>query len=54
MQDRMVEVNLAPLEIDNLGRAQPMTVGDNDHSGVAPALAVGSGSLDQLVHFHRR
>ncbi len=47
VQGGRFEIDLIPPQIDQLGRSQAMPVGDKDHRGVAVAMAIAPGSLDQ-------
>jgi hypothetical protein len=46
VQQRRVHVDLVPAQIAELGRAQPMAVGDQNHGGVAVTPPVPLGRLD--------
>jgi hypothetical protein len=43
-----VEVDLVPTEVADLGRPQAVPAGQQDHGGIAMALPVALGRLDQL------
>src|SRR5258706_5948317 len=49
MQARLIEVDLAPTEIADLGRPQATPVRDQDHDGVPMAVPVALGRGDQLI-----
>src|SRR5215472_10560457 len=42
------EVNGGPFEVNNLGSPKAVAVGNQDHCGVALAIAIAPGGLDQL------
>ena len=50
MQTPMSKVDGVPAQGDQLGDAQPMSIGDQDHGGVAVAVTVAGGYLDQAIH----
>jgi hypothetical protein len=43
------EIDLGPLQAAQLRRAQTMSIRDQDHGGVAVAVAVALGGLDQAL-----
>ena len=43
------EVDCVPTEVANLGSPEAMPVGEQDHGGVAVAVAVAFGRLDQRL-----
>ena len=47
MQAAMGEVDGVPAQRHQLGRPQPMPVGDQHHGGIAVAVAILPGSIDQ-------
>jgi hypothetical protein len=49
MQAGMGKVDLVPTKIHQLTDPEPMTVGDQDHGGIAMPPAVRSGRLEQLL-----
>ena len=50
VQPALVELDLMPLEAADLACSQPMTIGDQDHGGIAMAVsAVLAGSIDQML-----
>ena len=44
-----MKMHLVPAQVAQLRRPQAVPVGDQDHGGVAVAVAVGLGGLDQLL-----
>jgi hypothetical protein len=49
MQDRSVEVDLLPAQIDNLARTQSMPKCEEDHERVAMAPTIALRCLDELL-----
>jgi len=47
------EVNGGPFEVNNLGSPKAVAVGDQDHCGVALAIAIAPSGLDQLRDLSR-
>jgi hypothetical protein len=45
MQLALLEVDVVPLQADQLEGAKPMAVGDQDHRGVAVAVPIVAGNL---------
>jgi hypothetical protein len=43
-----IEIDLIAAQVDQLGHAQAVAVGDQDHDGVPMAPPVALGGLDQL------
>ena len=49
VQHRAGEVDLVPAQVADLGRAQSMPEGQQDHGGVAVAVPVAPGGFDQRL-----
>jgi len=47
------EVDLLPTKVRDFSRSQPMPECQQDHSGIAMALAIGLCCLNQLLNFLR-
>jgi hypothetical protein len=54
VEHRTVEVDLVPTQIADLGRPQTVTVGQQDHGGVAMTVAIALGGLEQRLYLGRR
>ena len=54
VQDALVEADLIPTKIDQLGRAKPVPESDPNHRRVPVALPIVLGRLDQALDLRRR
>src|SRR6516165_11399171 len=50
MQTPVSKVDGVPAQGDQLGDAQPMSIGDQDHGGVTVAVTVAGGHLDEAIY----
>jgi hypothetical protein len=48
MQPASIELDLMPFQVAHLRRSQAVAIGDKDHGGIAMAMPIALGSLNEL------
>src|SRR5262245_25249061 len=49
VQSTGVQLDLVPLEVAELGRSEPVTVGEQDHRAIAVPVAIPAGGIHQPI-----
>jgi hypothetical protein len=50
MQTTSIKLDLMPLQVADFGSPQPMTIGDQDHGGIAMTMPIALGGFDQSLN----